>query len=150
MSGAMRVPTSRGPSPLAQVLPHDWLPGQDVRHRDPAKLRPLEEKRDGLVRRENLDRSILVGSRIGMDLDLAINQVDDPVHCHATSPVNKSHLAIFGEARAGHFDDKSNLGWLRMTLIIVAPGSARDDDVRLRNAVIIWDLEGLVATNVPA
>src|SRR5271157_6086815 len=139
MSGAMRVPTSRGPSPLAQVLPHDWLPGKDVRHRDPAKLLPLEEKRDGLVRRENLDRSIPAGSWSGVDLDLAINQVDDPVHRDATSPVKNSHLAIFEEARTGHFDDKSNLGRLRMTLIIVAPGSTRDDDVRLRNAVIIRD-----------
>ena len=31
--------------------------GQDVGHCDPAKLRPLEEKRDGLARRENLDRT---------------------------------------------------------------------------------------------
>src|SRR5208282_93198 len=122
----------------------DRLPGQDVRHCDPAQLRPLEEKRDGLVRREYLDRSIPVGSRIGVDLDLAINQVDDPVHRDATSTVNKSHLAIFEEARAGDFDDKMSLGRLRMTLIIVAPGSARDDDVRLWNADTIRNLERLV------
>ena len=59
---------------------------------------PLEEKQDSLVRRENLDRSIAVGSWIGVDLNLAIYQVDDPVHRETTFAVNESHPTVFEEA----------------------------------------------------
>src|SRR5271166_4197778 len=37
-----------------------------------------------------------------------------------------------------------------MTSFIIPPSSLHHDDVRLRNTDTIWNLEGLVGTNVPA
>ena len=136
MSGAMRLPISRGVSAATGLNPR-LTSGQDVGHCDPAKLRPLEEKRDGLVRRENLDRTIPVGSRIGVDLDLAINQVDDPV-ARRRRPLPKvgSEPAVVAEARAGDLDDEGD-AWagLRMALIDSRARLPRaTNGVRLRNA----------------
>jgi hypothetical protein len=55
------------------------LSRQDVRDRDPAALEPVDRDRNVPATPEGVPGPVALRARFGVDLDLMVNQVDDPV-----------------------------------------------------------------------
>ena len=71
--------------------------GQEVRNRDPADDDAIDEDRDVLPRAEHL--AMIIAGTLGprVDLDLTVNQVDDPVRLEYR-PVRKPLACRSGRA----------------------------------------------------
>src|SRR5205823_50576 len=64
---------------------------EDVDHRDPARLDTRDDDRDILAASEDLVRLVAVPARLGQDLDLAFDQIDDPVDRDPPHGIHASH-----------------------------------------------------------
>ena len=102
-------PASRSPPrPPMRIAGHyapSWLARQEVGHGDLGDDLVGEDQIDRL--RLSEDRGVRVDAvgRVGIDLELAIDHVDDPVDGDSAPAVGFRQGTIRGEARAGNLDD---------------------------------------------
>ena len=81
---ALGARSSSGPVALGLRLNRRrW---QDIVDSDPAELLPIDHNGDCLSHREIHARPVTLWPRFGVDLDLAIDHIDDPVHGTPDSP----------------------------------------------------------------
>jgi hypothetical protein len=84
--------------------------GQNIRHRDAADDGTVDHHRNFLSWLINLFNSVIAVDRLRIDLDLAINEVDDPIDRNAGLRVVVTFLATILRKRGiGDFDDPSEI-----------------------------------------
>src|SRR5208337_537761 len=107
-----------------------WLSRQDVVDSDLAALPAVDHHGDLLTGREVLPGRITGRPRIGVDLDPAVDQVDDPVNGDAAAPIEVPLLAIGTHVRRRHCHQQPHVGRLGDPMPIVGIGTPDDRDVR--------------------
>ena len=89
--------------------------GQDFGDSDSTGFHSVSQHRDVLAGLVNLARVIAIGPGVGVDFDLAINEVDDPVCRNTAVCVIEPFLALIAiEARFGDFDQVDDVGRTRV------------------------------------
>jgi hypothetical protein len=87
--------------------------GQDVSHRDLADLDAIDLHGQPMAGREDLVRLIAVRSRVGVDLELAVVHVDDPVDGDPRLRVDGGQRLVFVQAGDRHLGDQGYVGRVR-------------------------------------
>jgi tetratricopeptide (TPR) repeat protein len=122
---------------------------QDVVHGNLAQRLASDHDGHGLPLRVNLARTVTLRSRVGKDLDLAMDQVDDPVDRDPTAGVSHPLLApVLIEGSEGHLGQESHVLGARDPVRVILGGPPDDRDVRLR-LVIVGDADRLLRAPGP-
>jgi len=117
---------------------------QELGDRDASDLGPRYDQGHLLAGPVNLAMAVAQRfrwpTRARVDLNLLVNEVDDPVESDSTAPVDaRHHIAIIVEARARHLDHESDIGWLGIARGKVADFSPSHHEIRLGHACAARD-----------
>ena len=82
---------------------------QDIGYRNLSDFDPINDHDPHMTWRQNFQRLVTVSSRIGVHLDLAVDQVDDPLERDARPAVDLRLFAIFVKAGVGDLDHQRNV-----------------------------------------
>jgi hypothetical protein len=72
---------------------------EDIVHGDLADDLAVDHHRDGLAQRENLARAVGIPHRVGVDLNLPVDQVDDPLD-QLDAIIREGHPLVFVDVEA--------------------------------------------------
>ena len=99
-----------------------------------------------MVSREEVPTArVIVGAGVGVDLDLAVGQVDNPVDGDRGPGIGPELLTpIDGEGRPGDLDQECHVGGPGLPVHEIVIGTPEDRDVRLR-LVVLGDPDRLLA-----
>ena len=97
---------------------------------------PVDHDRYGLPLREDFGRTVAGRARVGVDLDLAIDQVDDPVDRDPGGPVDLGgQRAVIRQAGVGDLDDQGDFVRPGVVILVIADRPPDDAAIGLGFAV---------------
>ncbi len=108
------------------------LSRQDVIDGDLVALLPVDDHGDLLTGQEVRSGRMTARSRIGVDIDPAVEQVDDPVDADAAAPVDASLLAIGTRLLRQNLHHQPRVGRLGEPMPVVGVGTPDNRDVWFR------------------
>ena len=89
---------------------------QDMVAGDPADNSAVNEERDVRSRPMELSHSIRAGPRVGIDLDSAVDQIQNPIELDASIGLDDGHRFVFVKAGSGDFDNGTRSQRFTLTL----------------------------------
>jgi hypothetical protein len=113
---------------------------------------PIDDHGKDVTGRQHFERLVTGRAGIGVDLDLAVHQVDDPVERDARAAVDLRQLAVIIQAGIGDLDDQGDIGRARVSSAVIAGAPAGDASIRFGFAIATraGDPDGLGRPDVPA
>jgi hypothetical protein len=100
---------------------------QDIIESDRADLLTVDDDGNPLAWQELLCGLITVRTRAGVDLDLAVYNVDDPVDGDPGLGIGRAFLAsVLSERRVGDFDHNRHVGTFRNPVLVIILGATND------------------------
>jgi len=123
---------------------------KQVRHGDLTDHLPLDDQLHRLRLSQNPRSWILAPSRVGVNLEPAPRDVDDPVHGDAATAVDPSQRSVLGHAGARDLDHQGDVLGVRVAGRVILDSAAHDGHVRLGLASPVGDPHRIFLANVPA
>src|SRR5208337_2246048 len=106
-------------------------PRQDVGCRDPADFGTFDQDWDLCSELEDLERSVIAGGRVGVNLDLAGNEVDDPVIQNSSARIDSAFFALIAiESALRDLDQEHDVFRLGNSISVIITVSPHNGDIR--------------------